>query len=106
MKAEVGRFQGEDQEFVCGHVKFEMLITHPTEVLRRQFLERSLKARGWGGRQGRCLGWRPGCLVVEEMRRNQQRRRRTGQGARKRDKKKCFLETKQNKCFIKAEGVN
>lgn len=69
-------------------------------------MERSLKARGWGGRQGRCLGWRPGCLVVEEMRRNQQRRRRTGQGARKRDKKKYFPETKQDKCFIKAEGVS
>lgn len=36
MKSEGGRFQREDHEFVCRHVKFEMLIRYPIDVLRRQ----------------------------------------------------------------------
>lgn len=60
-------------------------------------------------RQGRPLGWSHGgtqCLVVEKMRRNQQGRRRTGQRARKRAQKKWLPEAKQEKCFMKAKGVN
>lgn len=37
MKTGGFRFQGKDLEFVCGHVKFEMSIRHPIEVLRGQW---------------------------------------------------------------------
>lgn len=93
MKTGGFRFQGKDLEFVCGHVKFEMRIRHPIEVLRGQWPgEVTEGQRMWWKtekhtKMGKVSGMEPwGTLVLRggKMRRNQQRGRKTGQGVRKR----------------------